>query len=159
MYHNRLKTAHFPRHQQTTSLLLPLPPLTRGATVEEKASCIVVLSMWGLELREDDKISPKMSHQRQEHTNIQIAIHLSISVLSVSQTSIREPSADTLKPRGDTHKHVYTVSRLTLSGQSALVSLPLISSPAFARWEVQHIIPQDFHSYAQGVSNEAGKQQ
>lgn len=63
------------------------------------------------------------------------------------QTSIMEPSADTLKPRGDTDKHVYPVCRLTLSGQSALVSLHIISFPASTLREVQHIIPEDLDSF------------
>lgn len=79
---------------------------------EKKAACIVVSSRrWRIAAPTGRQaLTKKIAHQRQEYT---------IS---------KEPSADTLKPRGHIHKHVYIVSRLTLSGQSALVSLPLIPS-------------------------------
>lgn len=160
--HNILHAAQEPPFlgfQQATFLHLNLPSSqTRGAEVQKKTPALLC---WvhgeGSELREGGRISPKMSHQRQEHIKHFSAIRHQFP--SVNQTSIRQPSADTLKPWVDTHKHVYTVSRLTLSGQSALVSLPLISSPALTWWEAQHIIQWDFHSFAQGVNNEAGKQQ
>lgn len=66
--------------------------------------------------------------------------------LTANQANSGKLRANTVRPE-ETHKHVYTISRLTLSGQSALISLSLISSPALTRWEVEHIIPGGFPFY------------